>query len=68
MNLRLNNNSAPPHRDGNGHPGDKATLFQPAAFKVDGGGRVAPAIMRSDTQSHYVVTDLVHPLFNDVGN
>lgn len=54
INLRLNNNPAALHRDGNGHPGDKARLFQPAAFKVDGGGRVGFTIMRG--VSHGVVT------------
>lgn len=54
INLRLNNNPATLHRDGDGHPGNKATLFQPAAFKVDGRGRVRLAIMRSI--SHGVVT------------
>ncbi len=38
VNLRLNNNPAALHRDGDGHSGDEARLFQPAAFEVDGRG------------------------------
>ncbi len=45
INLRLNNNPAALHRDGDGHPGDKARLLQPAAFKVDGRGRVGFTIL-----------------------
>ncbi|AFI92491.1 Hypothetical protein W5S_4445 [Pectobacterium parmentieri] len=43
INLGLNNNPAALHHDCNGHSGDRATLFQPAAFKVDGGGGVGSA-------------------------
>jgi len=60
INLRLNNNPAALYRDGNGHPGAKAVLFQPVAFKVDGGGRVGFTIMRG--VSHGIVTLCFQPL------
>lgn len=45
INLRLDNNPTALHRDGHRHPGDKVTLFKPAAFKINCRRRVEFTIL-----------------------
>lgn len=54
INLCFDNDPSALHRNSDGHAGNKSQLCQPAAFKVEGGRRVGPAILRN--VSHSVVT------------